>query len=54
MNGYNADEKQELLAAHLSSFIEDRSLYGLRIPSPSGRAYFLVTDTSFWNGKFYF
>jgi hypothetical protein len=44
MNGYNADEKQEFLAAHLSSFIEDRSLYGLRIPSPSGRAYFLVTD----------
>ena len=46
MNGYNADEKQELLAAYLSSFIEDRSLYGLRIPSPSGRAYFLVTDTN--------
>ena len=43
--GYNTDEKQELLLARIGSALVDRSIYGLRIPSPSGKAYFLVTNT---------
>jgi len=51
MNGYDTEQKQELLAAYLSSAIEKRSLYGIKIPSPSGRAYYLVTDAIYGMGS---